>query len=88
MSKQRNLKRKRVNEFNKKLEMNGLQPVTIQEFDNMEKFKKAYEMEQVRVNQNRNMRMLVLLIAGIAMLACYAFGGFEWVYQVFKSMVK
>lgn len=56
----------KLNDFNKKLSLNGRQAISKKEFRNMEKFAKAYEIELERGKRNKRITMLILITAGIA----------------------
>lgn len=55
-----------VKEFNKKLKLNNLEPMTSDELASMMRFKKAYQME---INQRSKIRKRVKLVLWIIVIA-------------------
>lgn len=81
-------KKPSVTEFNERLKLNGLEPMTSEEIDTMSRFSKAYQMEYERRNQIRKKVKLVLWIIIISIVGVLDILGIEIIEFITKMINK
>lgn len=82
----RKQKRKALKAFNEARKLNGLPPTDTKELDNMIKFKKAYELEHLRVKNLRKRNLLILILAAIAALCSWFGSEWDWLCSIIQMI--
>jgi len=84
--KNRNQKRKALKHFNNQLKLNNKKPISLQEFEEMERFDKAYSMELMRTKQRSKTAKMILLLAGIITVLIALIAGENYIIGLINDL--
>lgn len=79
-------KKQALRAMNEKMRLNGQPMITMKEFNNMERFKTAYSLEEKRVKKAGLKKMLVIVFVIFSLIIGWKCGGYVWIVELINQI--